>query len=1099
MTNSHGESYPLGIHVGGWTAAVILSSVADVIIREKMGYHTSQAFGSGTVEQFFAMAGCQTPADIEDRGCAKRKIVHHLSLEGWTDGYAATWNQIQQDYPDTAPQNLGGTGYAGLSSDYITQEVQERALSDSGLSLEFYRSYNRSWHDAGQYFDRISQVDTSLLAPCNQSRLMVSEAMLHYANLTGDWDGVENVSGKVIGKCFQGHFWFAPACRQNASACYMHLTAGSGWGWEHTMQKSAKYLMPTALALAKDWAAYVSLPTQVVCSFYWWQPDPAFLALSPLKILYPAYDAAAWRRNEYFTLVEDISIDKYVSTDLHLLAPRVLELMKGYSVSMSTLNQMMLDQLNTGDEAEQVACRWLKANRAIWEAWLPDDTACFPQFGLYNQRTQEFVDNRDQDVSELTCRACASGTFSSRLRDDKGITYVCEPCIPGTAQPFGASLTCEPCRSGEFQDEHASTTCKRCPVGTYQDQAEQSECKKCPSSTTTYGLKSISKTDCGCEQTFINIAEEDDPVCTPCGPGVICPFSSSMATLSNGTAPLGAAFVPQIAPGHFSTKEAPLSVFKCEDEAHCPGGRPGTCASELLGVPCAECISGQTWINGECVGCGAGTIVLWVFFMVLFFLTLPAVYYAGNQPVVAKVSIRQTIGMSVGLVVALLQTLAIIGLMTVEWPGSFQGSTDWMKAFLLDVDSFSFACIGGTSAPVRYILTVLVFPTGIAWLCLCRACSAWLPNSLAQLRWGNNETLNTMGHFLQVSFGPMSTIALQCLMCYTHPNGAHSLLKYPAVMCGEGEHVTMMVAGLLLLVVFVICFFGLCAWAAWSLPSWSAKQWTGRVQSFTFFLYRFRMDRWWFGLLVLMRIPLISLCVVLATDFPMAQACLTTLILSSYLVLQSWKQPWKAPILNWVDTFCSTVLLQISGVAGLGISLQEGESFAETFTLLLLVALFSGLILMVVALTVAVLQQCSMGQAQQRFLRLLEGSSDGMADRLEELAKELLLQSSVMETNLEKMNPYDLTHLNNCIDLLGVELQSKSICRNVANRVGSSRFQKAPATQTPAVPDPTDPTSQVPQTDSSPEEAPAPPHAPVVRRLASQSLMEAVGVISTAL
>ncbi|CAK9028861.1 Ephrin_rec_like domain-containing protein [Durusdinium trenchii] len=242
VTNSHGESYPLGIHVGGWTAAVILSSVADVIIREKMGYHTSQAFGSGTVEQFFAMAGCQTPADIEDRGCAKRKIVHHLSLEGWTDGYAATWNQIQQDYPDTAPQNLGGTGYAGLSSDYITQEVQERALSDSGLSLEFYRSYNRSWHDAGQYFDRISQVNTSLLAPCNQSRLMVSEAMLHYANLTGDWDGVENVSGKVIGKCFQGHFWFAPACRQNASACYMHLTAGSGWGWEHTMQKSAKYL-----------------------------------------------------------------------------------------------------------------------------------------------------------------------------------------------------------------------------------------------------------------------------------------------------------------------------------------------------------------------------------------------------------------------------------------------------------------------------------------------------------------------------------------------------------------------------------------------------------------------------------------------------------------------------------------------------------------------------------------------------------------------------------------------------------------------------------------------------------------------------------------
>lgn len=27
--------------------------------------------------------------------------------------------------------------------------------------------------------------------------------------------------------------------------------------------------------------------------------------------------------------------------------------------------------------------------------------------------------------------------------------------------------------------------------------------------------------------------------------------------------------------------------------------------------------------------------------------------------------------------------------------------------------------------------------------------------------------------------------------------------------------------------------------------SWRPRQWTGRVQSFTFFLYRFRMDRWW--------------------------------------------------------------------------------------------------------------------------------------------------------------------------------------------------------------------------------------------------------------
>ena len=34
--------------------------------------------------------------------------------------------------------------------------------------------------------------------------------MQKYAELTGDWDGVEEVDGKVRGKCFSEHFWFPP-------------------------------------------------------------------------------------------------------------------------------------------------------------------------------------------------------------------------------------------------------------------------------------------------------------------------------------------------------------------------------------------------------------------------------------------------------------------------------------------------------------------------------------------------------------------------------------------------------------------------------------------------------------------------------------------------------------------------------------------------------------------------------------------------------------------------------------------------------------------------------------------------------------------------
>ena len=32
------------------------------------------------------------------------------------------------------------------------------------------------------------------------------------------------------------------------------------------------------------------------------------------------------------------------------------------------------------------------------------------------------------------CRPCPSGTYSKQLSDDKGLTYICEPCAPGWVQ-----------------------------------------------------------------------------------------------------------------------------------------------------------------------------------------------------------------------------------------------------------------------------------------------------------------------------------------------------------------------------------------------------------------------------------------------------------------------------------------------------------------------------------------------------------------------------------------------------------------------------------------------------------------------------------------
>ena len=44
----------------------------------------------------------------------------------------------------------------------------------------------------------------------------------------------------------------------------------------------------------------------------------------------------------------------------------------------------MQDQVESRDDYETVSCRWLRAHRDLWKAWIPDETECFPGFGLFD-------------------------------------------------------------------------------------------------------------------------------------------------------------------------------------------------------------------------------------------------------------------------------------------------------------------------------------------------------------------------------------------------------------------------------------------------------------------------------------------------------------------------------------------------------------------------------------------------------------------------------------------------------------------------------------------------------------------------------------------
>eukprot|EP00435_Cladocopium_sp_Y103_P019499 s231_g4.t1 len=235
------------------------------------------------------------------------------------------------------------------------------------------------------------------------------------------------------------------------------------------MQKYTIFNMPGAIAVAASWGEYTQLPLSGDVSFYWWTPDPTFLELAPLQVEFPPYNAREFAENIQTSSASAAGINTLVSQDLYMLAPLIEKFADRVEISLSQMDEILLDQKNTGDTWENVTCRWIEANRATWQRWIPDESQCYPGFGLFDPIQNDFTFDRVNATNQIGCQACPPGTYSQPVTDDKGETYICVSCAAGTSQASGAALSCKACKAGEYQDELRSTVCKRCAFSTYQE------------------------------------------------------------------------------------------------------------------------------------------------------------------------------------------------------------------------------------------------------------------------------------------------------------------------------------------------------------------------------------------------------------------------------------------------------------------------------------------------------------------------------------------------------------------------------------------------------------------------------------------------------
>ncbi|CAJ1371271.1 unnamed protein product [Effrenium voratum] len=1029
-----GESIPIGFLACSWPSSYLLNEMAAMIVQEGLGYHArvDPRVGASGASPIYALGGCANFDSPTDKRCGENETEFHVAVDAWIGSYAGLYTEFQKDYPSIAPIDLGTMGYAGEESMFFARPVLHAAYEDSGLGLDFFKSYNTTHHNAKKYFDSVADVNVAELSPCNATDFINPLRMGNYAKYSGDTAGVQELpDNTTIAICPDGYWWLAPACRHNISECIPVFTAGNGWKLQAMMQWTTAYGIPAAIAISGNWSNFVNHVRSVRSLFYWWVPDSTFIEMQPSEIVFPRHSANAWARGDKTTGAAGVYVSKMASTNLKSKAGRVQEFVAKMQFELPEVQDMLLEYQRLGaDEVRSVACNWMKKNQERWRSWMPIDTACFAGFGLVDAQGA-FVDNR---TSASRCGLCAAGRASEEVQDSKGKTYRCTQCPPGYFQSQTYSTHCEPCPKGTVTNSYGSVECQHCEQGFYQEDVAKTNCTLCPSSTSTKLLGASGLGDCVCVAGLIDVRG----VCASCPEGLWCPLGSTIPLLQSvqGTNKE----LPHVLRGFHSDPILPLAIFKCQDDT-CPGGSPGTCFGGRQGITCGHCPVGQYWLDRDCADCGAA-MYAWIFAVIAFCAGIFSSYYLLTSSYTAKASTMACTTASLGMMLSTFQNLGVLSLVNVDWPEGLRELLEFCAIFTMSLDNLGFRCLvdGDVYGYVSFALFFVLVNAAVPMVGALSRCMTCLRRR--GLAWDSYKSLSTTGQFLQVSFTTLANVGLIPFMCYSHPSGQESVLKYTEVICGGNNHTIMVVFGSLVVTQATI-FFSLCCYLANVAPSLSAKP---KLAVARFLIFRFRADVWWFGLVLLARGPLLSLPAVVATNMPALNLTLMLAILLTSLGVQMWFLPWKSPILNLIDAVTIGLMVLL-----LAISLGMANTTADLDILQICATVVSFCIVAVLVFMVllslsAICHRHALG-GQQEFWPLNLGrrpDSNEIFKHLMDVADNVMSLSPERRKdlldNIHKLSVYDLDTVMRSIDILADDLAMEmSQKRSFASRISAQQ------------------------------------------------------------
>ena len=125
-----------------------------------------------------------------------------VALDIYSSALQDAPEDVGRRFPDSSPVDLGGIGFVGEEYLFVKREIEDFAYQSSGLTMDYYRTYNASLSHASSMralFDSIEDVLLPDLVACDTpgTNWVHNGRLSDYVRWTGDLAGVQVVLGET--------------------------------------------------------------------------------------------------------------------------------------------------------------------------------------------------------------------------------------------------------------------------------------------------------------------------------------------------------------------------------------------------------------------------------------------------------------------------------------------------------------------------------------------------------------------------------------------------------------------------------------------------------------------------------------------------------------------------------------------------------------------------------------------------------------------------------------------------------------------------------------------------------------------------------------